>query len=141
MKPIFLFLFAFTATLASAQSLSIETPPADTTLVFVRVQKEASFPGGIPAWTEYLKTSLKPEVAFQELPKKEKYFEQTVVVQFIVGKDGSISDVRTINHVLPSLKKEAERVIRQSGKWEPAEQNGRKVRAYRKQPITFIFSE
>jgi protein TonB len=59
----------------------------------------------------------------------------TVVVQFIVDKEGNVSDVEALSGPAP-LQKEAIRVIRLSGKWEPAIQNGRPVRSYKKQPIT-----
>jgi protein TonB len=59
----------------------------------------------------------------------------TVVVRFIVDKEGNVSDVEAISGPAP-LQKEAVRVIRLSGKWEPAIQNGRKVKSYKKQPIT-----
>ena len=83
-------------------------------------------------------TNLNPEAPFKEIPKRTKHFEQTAIVQFIVCKDGSICEVKVINNVLPSIKKEAERVIQKSGTWLPAQQNGKTVKAYRKQPITFV---
>ena len=60
------------------------------------------------------------------------------MVKFIVCTDGTICDVKVVNNVLPSIKKEAERVIKKSGNWVPAQQEGRKVKAYRQQPITFV---
>jgi protein TonB len=62
----------------------------------------------------------------------------TVVVQFIVDKEGNVSDVSAISG--PSeggLRDEAVRVIKKSGKWTPAVQNGRQVKSYKKQPIVF----
>ena len=58
---------------------------------------------------------------------------------FMVGSDGNISDIRLYRSVEYSLDEEAIRLIKQSPKWEPAFQNGRKVNAYRRQPITFSF--
>lgn len=113
----------------------------DTVGAFVKVEKEADFPGGIPAWRTFLMQNLDGSVVFKDLPKRTKKFEQTAMVQFIVCTDGTVCDVKVINKVLPSIKKEAERAIVNSGKWIPAEQGGRKVKAYRKQPITFMVSE
>lgn len=110
----------------------------DTVGVFKKVEVEASYPGGFPAWKNFLEQNLRADAPFKEVPKKVKYFEQTAIVQFIVCKDGSICDVKVINDVLPSIKKEAERVIKLSGTWEPALQDGKQVKAYRKQPITFV---
>jgi protein TonB len=110
----------------------------DTVGIFEKVEVEAEFPGGFPAWRQFLITNLNAEAPFKEIPKKTKHFQQTAVVQFIVCKDGSICEVKVVNDVLPSIKKEAERVIKKSGTWLPAQQNGRTVKAYRKQPITFV---
>ena len=60
----------------------------------------------------------------------------TVVVQFIVDKEGNVSDVEAISGP-NELREEAVRVIKKSGKWTPAIQNGRQVKSYKKQPIKF----
>ena len=62
----------------------------------------------------------------------------TVMVQFIVDKDGHISDVEAISGPEKGgLKEEAVRVIKKSGQWTPAVQNGRYVKSYKRQPVTF----
>ena len=63
--------------------------------------------------------------------------EYTVVIQFIVEKDGSVSDVRALTNHAFGMEEEAVRVIKKEPYWVPAVQNGRQVKAYRKQPITF----
>jgi periplasmic protein TonB len=65
----------------------------------------------------------------------------TVIVQFIVDIDGDISNVTSLTKHGYGMEEEAMRVIRRGPKWEPAIQNGRKVKAYRKQPITFVVTE
>jgi protein TonB len=148
MKKLSLTLILIISTLIStAQTNNVVGIPAeygtskDTIGAFVKVEKEADFPGGLPAWRNFLMNNLKGDVVFKDLPKRTKKFEQTAMVQFIVCTDGTVCDVKVINNVLPSIKKEAERAINNSGKWIPAEQGGRKVKAYRKQPITFIVTE
>lgn len=143
-------LLALTLTICScvaAQNTPPPPPPVadsmsqyskDTVGIFTKVDVEASFPGGQPAWKKFLERNLDANVPVKEVPRKTKYFEQTAICQFIVCKDGTICDVKVVNKVLPSIKKEVERVIKLSGNWVPAEQNGRKVKAYRKQPITFV---
>ena len=126
-----------------AQNNVVGVPPEyglskDSIGAFVKVEKEADFPGGLPAWRDFLMTNLRADVVLKDLPKRTKKFEQTAMVQFIVCTDGTVCDVKVINKVLPSIKKEAERAIVNSGKWIPAEQGGRKVKAYRRQPITFL---
>lgn len=54
-----------------------------------------------------------------------------VMVQFVVDKDGTVSQVNAISGP-EELNDEAVRVIRKSGKWTPAIQNGREVRSYKK---------
>ena len=104
---------------------------------------EARFPGGDSAWRKYLEKNFKAidvsDDNWNELSKKQKkksILEFTAIVRFIVCKDGTVCEVKTINNVPSALKKEAERLIIESKQWEPAQQNNRKVKAYRMQPIT-----
>lgn len=114
----------------------IEAPKKDETNydeIFTKVEIESSYPGGPGAWMRYLnKTFRYPQEA------QDEGIQGTVVVQFIVDKEGNVSEVEAVSG--PStggLRDEAIRVIKKSGKWEPAVQNGRKVKSYKKQPITF----
>lgn len=114
----------------------IEAPKKDETNydeIFTKVEIESSYPGGAGAWMRYLnKTFRYPQEA------QDDGIQGTVVVQFIVDKEGNVSEVEAVSG--PStggLRDEAIRVIKKSGKWEPAVQNGRKVKSYKKQPITF----
>lgn len=98
---------------------------------FTKVEIESEYPGGRAAWIRYLlKTLTYPQVA------QDNEIEGTVVVQFIVDKEGNVSDVVAISGP-EELRAEAVRVIKRSGKWTPAIQNGRKVKSYKKQPIVF----
>jgi protein TonB len=63
------------------------------------------------------------------------------VVQFIVDKDGNVSEVKALTSHGYGMEEEAVRVIKRGPKWTPAIQNGRQVKAYRKQPITFVVTE
>jgi protein TonB len=67
--------------------------------------------------------------------------QYTVQVRFLVERDGSITDVKALNEPGYGLAKGAEEVVRRGPKWSPGEQNGRKVRSYHTQPITFVVSE
>ncbi len=100
---------------------------------FTKVEIESSYPGGSSAWMRYLnKTFRYPEEA------QANEIQGTVVVQFIVDKEGNVSDVEVVSGPTGGgLRDEAIRVIKKSGKWEPAVQNGRKVKSYKKQPIIF----
>jgi protein TonB len=98
---------------------------------FTKVEIESDYPGGQGAWVRYLNKNL---VYPQEAQDNE--IQGTVIVQFIVDKEGVVSDVEAISGA-NELRAEAIRVIKKSGKWTPAVQNGRQVKSYKKQPITF----
>jgi periplasmic protein TonB len=116
----------------------VEAPKKDETdydKTFTKVEIESEYPGGDAAWRRYLLKSLQyPSDA------QDNGIQGTVVVQFIVDKEGMVSDVQAISGP-DELRKEAERVIKKSGKWTPAVQNGRQVKSYKKQPIVFQLAE
>ena len=98
---------------------------------FTKVEIESSYTGGAAAWQRYLiKTLRYPQEA------QDNEIQGTVVVQFIVDKAGMVSDVEAISGP-KELRDEAVRVIKKSGQWTPAVQNGRQVKSYKKQPIQF----
>ena len=59
------------------------------------------------------------------------------IVTFVVEKDGSITDVRVVKSVDPSLDKEAQRVVKSMPRWIPGKQNGSAVRVKYTVPVTF----
>ncbi|UAY51566.1 energy transducer TonB [Ferruginibacter albus] len=115
----------------------VEAPPDDNT-VFTKVEKEAAFPGGDGAWRRYLEKNLNASAPIDNGAPEGTY---TVIVKFIVSKDGSISDVEAETHFGYGMEDEAIRAIKRGPKWTPALQNGRNVNAYRRQPITFVVQE
>ena len=100
---------------------------------FTKVEIESEFPGGSAAWLRYLNKNLRyPDDAVNN------EIQGVVVVQFIVDKEGNVSDVNAVSGPENGgLRDEAVRVIKKSGKWTPAVQNGRQVKSYKKQPIVF----
>lgn len=102
--------------------------------VFERVEIEAEFPGGVAKWRQYLERNLR---ASEEAPEGT----YTVAVLFIVDREGNISDVSALTNHGYRMEEEAIRVIKRGPKWNPAVQNGRQVKAYRKQLITFQIGE
>lgn len=102
----------------------------DWNKVFTKVEIESGYPGGIQAWIRFLNKNLRPSDEVQG----------TVVVQFIVDKEGNVTNVEAVSGP-DELRSEAVRVIKKSGKWTPAIQNGNPVRSYKKQPITFRVDE
>lgn len=106
----------------------------DYDAVFTSVQIEARFEGGQAAWNKYLRSHLNSDIPTQNGAPPAKY---TVIVSFIVNKEGQISDVRAENDPGYGTKAEAIRVIQKGPNWQPAEQNGRKVMYRQRQSITF----
>lgn len=99
--------------------------------VFTKVEIESDYPGGAGAWLRYLNKNLRfPQDA------QDNEIQGMIVVQFIVNREGVVSDVEAISGPA-ELREEAVRVIKKSGKWTPAIQNGQQVKSYKKQPITF----
>lgn len=93
---------------------------------------ESEFPGRAAGWQKYLKKNFNyPERAINNK------VEGLVIVQFIVDAKGYVTDPRIFKSVEFSLDEEALRLIRQSPQWIPAEQNGRKVKSYKRQPVQF----
>ena len=111
-----------------------EKKEEDENKIFDKVEIEASFPGGDSKWRQYLERNANGQVATDNGAPEGTY---TTVVQFVVDKEGNISDVRALTNHGYGMEEEAMRVIRKGPKWTPAVQNGRQVKAYRKQPITF----
>ncbi|MDP4265206.1 MAG: energy transducer TonB [Bacteroidota bacterium] len=112
----------------------IEEKKEDENKIFEKVEIEASFKGGEGAWKKYLERNLNANVPVDNGAPEGTY---TVYVQFVVSKDGSISDVKALTNHGYGMEQEAIKVIKKGPAWTPAVQNGRSVNAYRKQPITF----
>ena len=106
--------------------------------IFEKVEIEATFPGGDDAWRKYLERTLNASVPVDHGAPAGTY---TVIVQFVVGRDGNISDVKALTHHGYGMEQEVVRVIQRGPKWLSAIQDGRQVRAYRKQPVTFSITE
>ena len=98
--------------------------------IFEVVEQQPQFPGGsVNGWlADHIKY---PVVA------AENGISGRVVVQFVVERDGSVSQVRVVRGVDPSLDKEAQRVISSMPKWIPGKQNGQAVRSRFTVPVTF----
>jgi protein TonB len=112
-----------------------EKKEEDENKVFEKVEIEATFPGGEGAWRKFLERNLNANTPVDNGAPEGQY---TVWVQFIVDKEGVISDVKPLTSHGYGMEAEAAKIIKKGPKWTPAQQNGRQVKAYRKQPITFV---
>ncbi|MDR0824608.1 MAG: M56 family metallopeptidase, partial [Prevotella sp.] len=100
--------------------------------VYTVAEQMPSFAGGEAEMQKFLGNNVKYPVAAQAAG-----IQGRVVVRFIVGATGEISDVRAIRGVDPELDKEAVRVIKAMPKWKPGKQGGKAVDVYYTLPIVF----
>lgn len=104
----------------------------ETAKVYDVVEEMPSFPGGPAKLFEYLSQNI-----HYPLVAEENGVQGRVVVTFVVERDGSITDVKVVKSVDPSLDKEAVRLIKSMPKWKPGKQNGSAVRVKYTTPVTF----
>ena len=95
------------------------------------VEVEAKYAGN---WEKFLLRNLNGNVPVDNGAPPGRH---TVVIQFIVDKEGNVSDIHALSNVGYGMEQEAIRVLKRAEKWEPAIQAGYKVKAYRVQRITF----
>jgi len=106
--------------------------PVNSNSVYDVVEQMPSFPGGISGLRTYLNQNIRYPAEAQE-----NCVQGRVVVSFVVGKDGHISDVTVLRSVDPSLDKEAVRVIRNMPRWTPGKHGGEPVKVRYNVPVSF----
>ena len=99
------------------------------------VGKRAQFPGGFDSLTSFMEENL-------HYPPELKGIYGRVVVQFLVGLDGAISDVEVFYHGKnPLMDDEAVRVVQSMPNWIPAEKDGKPVRSIYRLQVGFSSPE
>jgi beta-lactamase regulating signal transducer with metallopeptidase domain len=111
----------------------IKSPTADNK-VFEKVEVSPSFPRGDQAWRRYLERNLQGFNPSKNGAPKGAY---TVYIKFVVDENGYISDVIPLTKHGYGMEEKVIEIIKKGPKWVPAVQNGKNVKAYRKQPVTF----
>jgi len=100
--------------------------------IFVVVENMPEFPGGELALRKFIASAIKyPTIA------QENGIQGKVFVNFVVDRDGSISNAKIARGVDPSIDKEALRVVNTLPKWKPGMQRGKAVRVSYTVPISF----
>lgn len=102
----------------------VEEKKEDENEIFTMIDGEkADFPGGYKEFQKFIRDNY-------EYPRQARRqgLEGTISVQFIVEKDGSITEAKVLRGVSPECDEEAMRVIKKVPKWKPAKQRGRAVR-------------
>ena len=119
----------------------LTTVLAQKTVVSQKDQKEEpfdvvedmpAFPGGMEAMIQFISSNIQYPADAQ----KQKV-DGRVLVNFVVEKDGSITEVKVIKPTFPSLDAEAIRVVKAMPKWKPGYQRGQAVRVQFTMPINF----
>lgn len=109
-----------------------EIESVDSDKVYDVVDEMPSFPGGNIAMWNNINSRLKyPVVA------EENGIQGRVILTFVVDKDGSITDVKVVKSVDPSLDKEAVRIVESMPKWIPGRQKGVLVKTKYTIPVQF----
>ena len=123
------------AVLKAKEDIAAPEPPkhvVEETKIFTVVEQMPMYPGGDAALMGYLRDNIHyPTVA------AENGVQGRVVVGFVVERDGSITDVKVLRSVDPSLDREAMRVVKSMPRWTPGKQNGSAVRVKYQVPVTF----
>ena len=110
----------------------IKKQAAEPEKVFDMVEQMPTFPGGQQELMSYLGKNIKyPTIA------QENGTQGRVIIQFVVERDGTITDVHVARGVDPYLDKEAVRVVQSMPKWIPGKQNGKAVRVKFTVPVMF----
>lgn len=113
--------------------VEIEEPePEEKDEIIIFAEQQPSFPGGINAFYEYVGKNL-------EYPRQaiKQGREGKVFVQFVVNKDGSLTDIQVIKGIGDHCDAEAIRVLKTAPRWSPGKQRGKPVRVRMVIPITF----
>ena len=100
---------------------------------FSVVEQMPEYPGGMRAGLEFMARNLRYPTKAREAGKQGR-----VIVQFVVRKDGSLSDFKVLCPVDPWLDAEAIRVISTMPKWKPGMQDGKPVSVKFTLPVTFM---
>ncbi len=124
----------FTETYTSGQLISGTATSEDgITSTYTKTRETyPEFNGGITAFYKYLGRNIR-----YPWDDRERNIQGRVVVQFVVERDGKVSDIEVTRSVSPSIDAEAVRVIANSPKWVPGVQFGRNVRTIFSAPISF----
>ena len=94
------------------------------------------FPGGMEALNTYLRNNIRyPQEA------QKAGIQGRVIIQFIVSKDGSITDAEVVESVDPQLDAEALRLIKNMPRWKPGMRKGQAIRVKQTLPIRFAFTK
>lgn len=114
----------------------IDTVGRDTG--FTKIDVAPSFKGGKDAWVRFVKKNLDAQVPVRNGAPSGQY---KVVVQFIIDKEGQISDIKALTRHGYGMEEEVMRMMQLSPSWEPAQKDNQAVKVRTGQPIMFVVEE
>lgn len=131
-----LLLFVFSTKATAQKALNKADVKEKDLYVLADVEKLPEFPGGLTKFYKFIGENFKMSAEANKIKIKGKAY-----MQFIIEKDGSLSDIKTIKDPGYGLGDEAIRVLKLSPKWTAATQEGKAVRVMYSLPITFQSAE
>ncbi len=118
--------------LSPSAPVRVDVEEEDPNMLFTVVEESASPVGGINAFTEFISRNMVYPAMARRMDIQGKVF-----VEFIVERDGTLTNVRTLKGIGAGCDEEAVRVVSIAPKWNPGKQRGRAVRQKMVLPINF----
>ncbi len=118
-------------TIAVESSPAIQEENLNTVYNFAGIEVKPEFPGGQDKFFSYISKNFQYTDEMKEAELKGRIF-----VSFIIERDGSLTDIKVIRGLGFEADSEALRILKRMPKWNPGEQNGKKVRCSYTVPIT-----
>ena len=109
-----------------------EAPEEEVDEIFTIVEDQPAFPGGNAAFYKFVASNMTYPAQARRMG-----IEGRVFVQFVVDKDGAVTEVKAVKGIGAGCDREAERVLNSSPKWTPGKQRGRSVKVRMVLPIIF----
>lgn len=127
-----------TKTIVTKEVVVVDEKPKEVEITYdlANVQQKPEFPGGEKAMYEFMNKNIHYPAAAQE-----DGIEGTVVVQFTIAKDGSVTGAKAVRSPHESLSNEAVRMVMSMPKWTPGRNNGQAVKVNYTLPVRFKLSK
>lgn len=134
-KPILIILLLLIGYITKAQSNSNKsTAKVNTNVIVDPIEPSPHFPGGQKAWNKFLSKNLHWVSSADEWRGK-------VIVEFVVERNGQLSNIKIVRPSIPELDSEVLRVIHISPQWMPAKYHGKAIRCRYTIPISFSLDD
>lgn len=116
---------------ASEIKVDAEVIEEDPTKIYTSVQVQPEFPGGMAGFSKYVQKNYR-------VPEVDDDVSGNVIVNFVVERDGTLTDIKVVRDLGYGTGKEAIRMLKSAPKWKPGIQNGKPVRVSYNLPIRLV---